>query len=103
MQPSGHFKVHYFAGYGRAEAVRMLLTHGKIAYEEVNYGEGHNSWPEAKASGKFEFGQLPVLEGPSGKLYAQSAATLRYLGIKYGYYPVADPELAWRVDSTLDS
>ena len=103
MQPSGHFKVHYFAGYGRAEAIRMLLTHGKIGFEEVHYGEGHNSWPEAKASGKFEFGQLPVLEGPSGKLYAQSAATLRYLGIKFGYYPVADAELAWRVDSTLDS
>ncbi len=103
MQQSGIFKVHYFDGYGRAEALRMLLTHAKVAFENVNYGEGANSWPEAKASGKFEFGQLPVLEGPSGNLYAQSAATLRYLGIKYGYYPVSDAELAWRIDSTLDS
>ena len=103
MQQSGIFKVHYFDGYGRAEALRMLLTHAKVAFENVFYGEGANSWPEAKATGKFEFGQLPVLEGPSGNLYAQSAATLRYLGIKYGYYPVSDAELAWRIDSTLDS
>ena len=98
-----NYKVHYFPGYGRAEALRMLLTHAKVAFEDVFYGEGHNNWADAKASGRFEFGQLPVLEGPSGKLYAQSAATLRYLGIKYGYYPVNDAELAWRIDSTLDS
>ena len=62
MQPSGHFKVHYFAGYGRAEAVRMLLTHAKVAYEDVNYGEGHNSWPEAKASGKLSQSMLAAFE-----------------------------------------
>lgn len=48
-----------------------------------------------------EFGQLPVLES-EGKFYAQSFAILRFLGMKYGYYP-QDPLEAWRVDSTLDA
>ena len=96
------WKVHYFDGYGRAEALRMLLTHAKVEYENVNYGEGAHSWADAKTSGKFEFGQLPAIEG-NGKVYAQSSATLRYLGIRYGYYPVADAELAWKIDSILDS
>jgi glutathione S-transferase len=102
MQEQPTWKVHYFNGFGRAEAIRMLLTHAKVNFENVNYGEGANNWAEAKASGKFEFGQLPAIEG-NGKIYAQSGAILRYLGIRYGYYPVHDPELAWRVDSTLDS
>ena len=97
------YKVHYFEIYGRAEAIRMVLTHAEVAFEDVFYGEGRINWAETKASGKFEFGQLPVLEGPSCILYAQSNATLRYLGIKYGYYPQNDAELAWRIDSTLDS
>ena len=99
MQPT--WKVHYFNGFGRGEAIRMLLTHAKVNFENVNYGEGANNWMEAKASGKFEFGQVPAIEG-NGKVYVQSGAILRYLGLRYGYYPVHDPELAWRVDSTLD-
>ena len=65
------WKVHYFPVFGRAEALRMLLTHAKVGYENVNYGdsEGAHSWSEAKASGKFEFGQLPAVEG-NGKFYA---------------------------------
>ena len=57
------WKVHYFDGYARAESLRMLLSHAKVEYENVNYiydgsegAEGTHSWPEAKASGKFEFG-----------------------------------------------
>ncbi len=49
-----------------------------------------------------EFGQLPVLE-VGGKFLAQSVAVLRYVGIKYGYYPTENPELCWRIDSTIDS
>ena len=53
-------KVHYFPGYGRAEAWRLLLSHAKLPYENVLYA--FEVMSEAKASGNLEFGQLPVLE-----------------------------------------
>ena len=92
-------KVHYFPGYGRAEAIRMILAHAKVPFENVNYT--FETLPAAKASGNLEFGQLPVLEN-DGKFYAQSGAILKFLGAKYGYYP-QDAFTAWRIDSTLDS
>jgi glutathione S-transferase len=84
-------KVHYFPGYGRAEQCRMLLAHAKVPFENVDYTQ--ETLPAAKASGNLEFGQLPVLEC-DGKFYAQSVATLRFLGAKYGYYP-ADPLIGY--------
>ena len=32
-------KVHYFDGYGKAEAIRMLLAHAKADWENVNYDD----------------------------------------------------------------
>lgn len=78
------YTVHYFGGYGRGEALRMILAHAGIAYEDKNYTFA--DMPELKTSGKLEFGQLPVLER-DGKFYAQSGATTRALGIHLGYYP----------------
>ena len=92
-------KVHYFAGYGRAEAFRMLLHHAKVEYENVNYTP--ELLAEAKTTGNLEFGQLPVFE-TEGKFYAQSVAILRFLGIKYGYYPT-DAYQGWEADSIIDS
>ena len=92
-------KVHYFPGYGRAEQFRMLLAYAKVDFENVDYTQ--ETLPAAKESGNLEFGQLPVLES-DGKFYAQSHATLRFLGAKYGYYP-ADPFLAYQADSIIDS
>ena len=92
-------KVHYFDAYGKAEALRMLLAHAKLEFENVHYT--HATLPEAKDSGNLEFGQLPVLE-IDGKFFAQSQATLRMLGKQHGYYP-ADAYEAWRVDSILDA
>ena len=94
-------KVHYFDGYGRAEAIRMALFHAKVPFENVNYGFGEDL-AKAKASGNLEFGQLPVLQ-VGEKFLAQSHAILRFVGLKYGYYPAQDPEACWRIDSTLDS
>jgi glutathione S-transferase len=37
-----------------------------------------------------------------GHSLTQSAAILRYIGAKYGFYP-KDPVEGWRVDSTLDA
>ena len=28
---------------------------------------------------------------------------MRYLGIRYGYYPSSDPEQAWACDSAVDA
>lgn len=92
-------KVHYFAGYGRGEAIRMLLAHAKVEYENITYT--FETLPEIKASGKLEFGQLPAVE-IDGKFYAQSVAILRMFGKKYGYYP-EDAYESWRVDSTIDA
>lgn len=61
------YKLHYFPGYGRAEAIRMLLNLAGVEYEEVNYTFA--DMPELKASGKLEFGQLPALE-KDGKFLA---------------------------------
>ncbi|CDW71686.1 glutathione s-transferase [Stylonychia lemnae] len=91
-------KVHYFEGYGKAEAIRMLLAHAKADWESVNYDD--EQFKALKESGKLEFGQVPVLER-EGKLYSQSQAILRGLGIAHGYYP-SDPYHAYLADSMLD-
>ncbi len=93
-------KLYYFDIYGRAEAVRMLLSHAKQPYENVVInGE---QLGQLKTEGKLEFGQVPMLETDDGKQLVQSWAILRYLGRRFGYYP-EDPETAWRVDSTIDA
>ncbi|CDW80180.1 UNKNOWN [Stylonychia lemnae] len=94
-------KIHYFAGYGRAEAIRMLLAHAKVPYEDVHYTFAQV--PEVKASGILEFGQLPAVER-EGKFYCQSVACLRGLGImlENGYYPT-DAYQAYLVDSIVDA
>ena len=60
-------KLYYFGVYGRAEPIRMLLAHAKIEYEDVRLD--HEQQQKLKAEGKFEFGQVPVLE-IDGKTYA---------------------------------
>lgn len=53
-------KLYYFNGYGRAEQIRMLLSHAKADFEDVRItGEDLAKY---KAEGKFEFGQVPALE-----------------------------------------
>jgi len=47
-------KVHYFDGFGKGEVLRVLLSIAKVDFEDVRYTRAQ--WPEAKATGKFEFG-----------------------------------------------
>ncbi|CAI2377234.1 unnamed protein product [Moneuplotes crassus] len=96
-------KVYYFDLYGRAEPIRLLLTHAKAEFEDVRLtGE---SWQEFKAdSEKCKYGQVPVFE-KDGKFYPQGGAILRYLGGVHGYYP-EDVEARFTVDeitNLLDS
>lgn len=93
-------KLYYFDIYGRAEPMRMLLWHAKQAFEDVRLSP--EDFAKLKGEGKFEFGQVPALE-IDGKTYTQTAAILRLLGRKFGYYPIDDAEKGWKVDSTVDS
>ena len=93
------FKVHYFDAYGRGDALRMALTLAKVDFEDIRYTQ--ESWATAKATGNFEFGQLPAIE-KDGVFYSQSFSLLRFIGKKHGFYP-EDPLAAWKVDSALDS
>ena len=93
------FKLYYFDIYGRAEAIRMLLSHAKQEFEDHRItGE---QLAELKESGKLEFGQVPMLEH-DGKHLVQSWAILRYIGKLFGYYPESGED-AWKVDSTVDA
>ena len=47
-------KVHYFAAYGRAEPIRILLSHAKVEFQDEDYTMG--TLAEAKSSGILEFG-----------------------------------------------
>ena len=91
----------YFDVYGRGEAARILLTLGKIAFEDVRIAR--EDWPTYKTehAAELEFGQVPVLEH-DGKVLNQSHSIVRYLGRVTGHYP-SDPYQAWRVDSFVDA
>ena len=73
--------LYYFPLNGRAALIRALLTFVKANWEDkrVTFEE----WPSLKASGIFEFHQVPALE-VNGKYYCQSLAIEHYLASKFG-------------------
>eukprot|EP00347_Sterkiella_histriomuscorum_P012337 403368980 len=91
-------KLHYFDVYGRADPIRMLLTHAKVEFEDHRFPM--EEWPALKQSLNLEFGQVPMLEF-EGKQYSQTNSILRFLGSKYGYYP-SNAEEAYKADSLVD-
>jgi len=76
--------LHYFPLHARAELIRMILHYLNVPFQDhiVQFQE----WPELKASGLCEFGQMPCLEMDGLKL-VQSNAICRYLAHKYELYP----------------
>merc|ERR1711934_89686 len=89
----------YFDLYGKAEAIRMILTHSKTEFTD-NRVTGE-SWQAFKASGKCANGQVPVLE-VGDKCLNQSAAILRFIGSQKGYYGPCPFECHF-ADSILDT
>ncbi|XP_052755102.1 glutathione S-transferase 2-like [Galleria mellonella] len=87
---------HYFPVKALGEPVRLLLAYGGQEFEDDRIPS--DKWPEYKP--KTPFGQMPVLE-LNGKVYAQSIATSRYLGRKYGLAG-ADIEEDFLIDQYVD-
>jgi glutathione S-transferase len=91
-------KLTYFDVYGKAEAIRLLLNHAGVEYEDIRV-----TGPEFMAikddKTKVPYGQLPVLQ-KDGKVYSQSVAILRFLGNTYGYYP-EDAEQRYQCDQLI--
>lgn len=99
MKPDCMYRIWYFDFYGRAEPIRMLLTHAGIKWEDIPVS--FNIWPQFKSA--VPGNSMPQLEGADGSLKGGSTkATVRYLGIKHGYYP-DDPLRAQECDMIVDT
>lgn len=75
------YKVHYFDGNGRAVNIRAILDFSNVNWEDnkINFAD----WPALKSSGKFEFGQMPVVE-VDGKQKTQTIALEVFLARRFG-------------------
>jgi len=100
MGSEGKMILTYFDLYGRGEACRMALAHGKCNWED-NRVSGE-SWMEFKNSGKCANGQIPVLE-VDGKFLNQSEAICRFIGMKTGAYPIDDPFSCHATDAVINT
>eukprot|EP01084_Bolivina_argentea_P272851 464644_1 len=99
------FRVRYWAAAGRAAPIRLALTLGGIAFEDVfvEYAEHKVS----KESGARKWSGLPELailsdDGKEELIIGQSHAQLRYVARLTGLYP-PNPLGASLVDEILDS
>jgi len=91
----------YFDLYGRAEACRMALSHGKVDF--VDNRVSGESWMAFKNSGKCANGQLPVLEVEGGHCLNQSEAIIRFIGRKTGAYPIDDAIACHKADAIINT
>eukprot|EP01025_Chloroclados_australasicus_P007849 TRINITY_DN12650_c0_g2_i1.p1 TRINITY_DN12650_c0_g2~~TRINITY_DN12650_c0_g2_i1.p1 ORF type:complete len:217 (+),score=30.09 TRINITY_DN12650_c0_g2_i1:288-938(+) len=92
-------KLYYFPLVARGEAIRMLLSYKKVAYEHVtvNFAE----FGELKQKNFLPFGKLPVLE-VDGQVISQSGSIIRYLASQYDVVP-KEPVQAAICDSIYES
>ena len=91
----------YFDLGGRAEACRMILSHGKVDFTD-NRISGEQ-FGEMKKSGELApTAQLPFLEVEGNKMN-QSEAIARFCAMKTGIYNTADPKACWRDDMVINT
>jgi len=96
-------KLSYFDLYGRAEATRQAFTIAGAEFEDNRIGG--EKWAELKASGKCEFGSMPILELDDGTtILSQSMPILRYVCKVYGGDKLCqsgDALAEWNADSLV--
>jgi len=92
--------LYYFDFAGRAEAIRLLLHHAKIPFQDIRIKS--TDWKTLKNSPIFEYHSLPVLQLDNGLKLSQSHAILEYLGLTYGYMPY-DESLVYQVKNVMDA
>ncbi|KAH7701197.1 GST-5 protein, partial [Aphelenchoides avenae] len=90
------YKLVHLDSRGPAEAIRLILIHEGIEFEDVRISRSDLSQHKAKAP----FGSLPYLE-VDGKPLPESYAIARYLAHKFGLAGKDQWEQAW-VDAIAD-
>jgi glutathione S-transferase len=94
------YKLYYFQARGRAEASRIALAYGGIAFEDKRLPGPALFGGRADGSIPAPFNQFPVLD-VDGTPIAQSATILRYVSKLSGLYPT-DAIQAAIAESILD-
>lgn len=90
-------KLTYFAGPGRAELSRLILSAGNVSFEDERLDR--DAFLAIKPT--LPLGQVPVLE-VDGTTYSQSMAIARYAAKLTGLYP-QNPLECLRVDMVSES
>lgn len=83
-------ELHYFAGKGRGEAIRLTLHVGGVPFDNVHF-DGFQDFASQKAEGKLVYAQAPVLY-VDGAQYAQTSALTRYCATLAGLLPESGTE-----------
>jgi len=89
------YKLTYFDLKARGEPTRLVFAYAGVDYEDIriSYENQAEEWTPVKNSGKFPFGQAPVLE-VEGVTLCQSMAILRFVAKRYGLMPSTDLQQA---------
>ncbi|XP_077981263.1 glutathione S-transferase 1-like [Glandiceps talaboti] len=93
------YRLTYFNSRGLGEPIRQIFIVSGVAYEDNRITQ--EKWPGEKASGKYPFGSMPILE-IDGKTLAQSYAIARYLANEFGLAGKTNMEKA-EVDMVADA
>ena len=98
--PIQHAEVEYFEGHGRAEPIRMLLSHAGCKF--TNKYIKMEDWPQLKQDKKlYPSGGLPVLV-IDGERHFETMACLRSAAIRLGYYNSKDSLACYHADVVCD-
>ncbi|XP_077999268.1 hematopoietic prostaglandin D synthase-like [Glandiceps talaboti] len=78
------YRLTYFNVRGVAEQARLILAAAAgVDYDDVRFEIEGEQWKTEKATGKYPFREMPILEF-DGVLLAQSRAIARYLAKEHG-------------------